>query len=207
MSNEGDGMEYDPELDGIEVGCVLRGEWLVIGKLGEGAFGEVWRVESKEFKHRAMKIVKTKESHNEIWALKKLVKSRYVPTIHAQWQFGNQTTLVMSLGIGDLKHYREANGSGEFKPRTSMIVTWHVLHALQYLHSQGVVHRDMKEDNICIKYRPSDRIAPILLIDYGHSEDISKAREVKEEDRTLRSSCYSSPHMTEGKQSTKGCDL
>ncbi|CAL2034039.1 unnamed protein product [Caenorhabditis brenneri] len=104
-------------------------------------------------------------------------------------------------------YVQEANGSGEFKPRTVLIVTWHVLHALQYLHSQGVVHRDLKEDNVCIKYRPSDRLALILLIDYGHSEDISKAREVKEEDRTLGSFCYCSPHMQEGKQSTKGCDL
>ncbi|CAL2034038.1 unnamed protein product [Caenorhabditis brenneri] len=203
MSNEGDGMEYDPELDGIEVGRVFRGEWLVIGKLGEGAFGEVWRVESKEFKHRAMKIVKTKESHNEIWALKKLVKSRYVPTIHAQWQFGNQTALVITLAAGDLTTLRNNIPEDQkiFSKETSMTICYH-----EFIHGKDVLHRDIKEPNVCVKLDASLQPLPILLLDYGVSESTKEREPVKLEE-TLGSSECCSPLMATGACATKSCDL
>lgn len=56
---------------------------------------------------------------------------------------------------GDLDNYINSHSPFKLKERLAMGVLRQVIEGLHYLHSKSVVHRDIKPDNIFLRYRGS----------------------------------------------------
>jgi len=82
--------------------------------------------------------------------------------IHAVEQHGELVFFVMGFVDGETLRERVAR-SGPLPPRLAMKVLQEVAWALGYAHQRGVIHRDIKPDNIMIE-RAGDRA---LVTDFG----------------------------------------
>ncbi|OHS99341.1 hypothetical protein TRFO_34250 [Tritrichomonas foetus] len=77
---------------------------------------------------------------------------------------GEESLVLEFLSNGDLNHYMESNSDDNYtlrlSPTQKTIILIRTLYAIDFLHSRGFIHRDIKGENIVI-----DRNGNSLLID------------------------------------------
>lgn len=65
---------------------------------------------------------------------------------------------------GDLFSYIAANGN-KLEDLTARMIAWQLLQAVDYLHDLGIVHRDIKTENVLIAQ--TDLGGRVILTDFG----------------------------------------
>lgn len=129
-----------------------------IGKtLGHGASGKVYCVTHKQTGQKfACKVVKKNSSMNDAQSMSteieimKRIRHRHIVSMYELYETPKCLWIILELvDGGDLHHflantlhYNEVMAARQFKQ---------VLQGLHYLHSLGVVHRDLKLDNILLQ--------------------------------------------------------
>lgn len=78
-----------------------------------------------------------------------------------------------SLG-GDLMSFIERKGLNAILDSDACFIIYQILKAIEYLHGRGIVHRDIKPDNILMSRK--DATARIILTDFGQSFDLGRSR-------------------------------
>jgi calcium-dependent protein kinase len=141
--------------------------------LGSGASGEVYLVTHKKAGEKyACKIIKKDGNMNDAESMAteieimKRVRHQHVVTLYEIFESASCMWLILELvDGGDLNYF-----IGEHKHYSEKVVSHHfrqILSGLHYLHSQGVVHRDIKLDNILIK--GDHEYGEVKLADFGLS--------------------------------------
>lgn len=74
---------------------------------------------------------------------------------------------------GDLFSYVEAH-SGYLEDLQSRSIAWQLMKAVDYLHSKGIVHRDIKTENVLILQ--SDFGGRVVLTDFGFASQAESGR-------------------------------
>jgi calcium/calmodulin-dependent protein kinase I len=145
-----------------------------IGKvLGHGASGKVYQVTHKVTGQSfACKVVKKNSSMNDAQSMSteieimKRIRHRNIVSMYELYETPKCLWIILELvDGGDLHHYlahtvhyNEVMASKQFKQ---------VLAGLHYLHSLGVVHRDLKLDNILLHGAGAN--ADLKIADFGLS--------------------------------------
>lgn len=125
--------------------------------LGEGTVGTVKRATSKDKKEEfAVKIVRTRDMElllnlkNEFVNLKRLDHANIVKVYELHYDpKTSRVYIVMELVKGRemLEHLQEL---GAYSEKEACHIFTQILNAIEYLHSQGITHRDLKPNNILI---------------------------------------------------------
>lgn len=151
------------------------GPYQLVEKLGEGAAGAVYRaghdILEREY---AIKVVHHQLTANEIFRQRFYRESR----LAARLKHPNIVDIITADNDGDyyylVMEYVEGP-SLEKKVRQQPLPTWQavcyvkqVLAGLEYVHEQGILHRDVKADNVLI----SDDGTP-KLVDFGLVLDVN----------------------------------
>ena len=149
----------------------------IIGKtLGKGAYAIVKLVTNKETKiDYAMKIYKKNEIkervrkrcvNNEIEILKKIQHKniiKLIEVIELKDYILIVQELFMGISLGKYhKKYWKTEDLTKKKEKTYKIILTQIFSAMNYLHSNGIAHLDIKLDNILI----NDKL-DIKIIDFG----------------------------------------
>ncbi|MEO8055060.1 MAG: protein kinase [Acidobacteriota bacterium] len=187
---------------GREVARLLEGRYEVLGLLGRGGFAAVYQVRNLRL-HRleALKVVAGSHEENSEFIRRFEQESRVAaslehPNILKVYDFGHDGgTLWYSMPFVDGPTLTaELVRRGTFEEAAAARIVVPLLDALEYSHGRGVIHRDIKPDNILLDKR--DR--PYLM-DFG----IAKTDDSLVKTQTgfvLGSPAYISPEQLRGER-------
>ena len=171
------------------IGTVLRDRYKILEQFGSGGFSDVYLTEDINISRKCIvkrlkpKITDPKELEDflpkaremfekEAEQLQKLGdSSSQIPTLYDFFQEGADFYLVMEYIEGhDLR--QEIVEGVNMAEKTVLQLLKDVLEALKTVHEKGIVHRDVKPDNI--RRRDSDN--KIVLIDFGAIKEVASQR-------------------------------
>jgi serine/threonine protein kinase len=143
--------------------------------IGHGSFGTVYLAKySPTGEYYAVKELDKKESSlyrvlNEIEVLE-YVDYPFVSKMHCHFETTQNYLLVMDyIEGGELAHYLEREGS--FNEDTTRFYAAEILLGIKYLHTRGVLYRDLKTQNVLL-----DSEGHAILIDFGLSKVLGDSK-------------------------------
>ena len=165
----------------------LRSKYLVGRLLGEGASASVKEVFTRDgHERRAIKIIaKEGEQYSESEDLMrevdvlKGIKHPCIAEIVEVVETEKNVSIIMEYAAGgDLfEQVSEDNDSGKLVERNAKIQFYQIAHAIAFLHSKNICHRDLKLENILLaKSGPTSRIK---VTDFGLSKKWSSTSLLK----------------------------
>uniref|UniRef100_A0A8C1W2K5 non-specific serine/threonine protein kinase n=1 Tax=Cyprinus carpio TaxID=7962 RepID=A0A8C1W2K5_CYPCA len=149
--------------------------WEIIGELGDGAFGKVYKAQNKETGAlAAAKVIETKSEEEledymvEIDILASC-NHQYIVKLLDAFFYDNKLSIMIEFcpgGAVDATMLELDRGLEEPQIR---VICKQILEALQYLHSMKIIHRDLKAGNILLTLD-----GDIKLADFGVSAKNTK---------------------------------
>lgn len=159
------------------IGQLLAGHYKVLEVLGEGGFGQTYIVEDIHLPGHPQCVLKhlkptstdpqvlgtsRKLFQREAESLQQLGNHDQIPRLLAYFEQNQEFYLVQELIKGRTLSHELTNGQKWTEGQVITMLT-EILNILQVVHSHGVIHRDIKPDNII--RRNSDK--KLVLIDFG----------------------------------------
>ncbi|AKG22037.1 protein kinase domain-containing protein [Calothrix sp. 336/3] len=159
------------------IGQLLAGHYKVLEVLGEGGFGQTYIVEDIHLPGKpkcVLKYLKTTSTEPEVLetarrlfqkeaeTLQQLGNHDQIPRLYAYFEEKQQFYLVQEFIDGHTLT-KELLPGHCWTEKQVVDMLLEVLNILEFVHHQGVIHRDIKPDNLI--RRASDR--KLVLIDFG----------------------------------------
>ncbi len=188
-----------PELD---VGIPRRlGSYELLREIGRGGMGRVFQARHVDLRSDcAVKVLQlgpdriahaAERFRREASVLARLGKHPHLVTVH---DFGQQGTIsYYAMERVEGRSLREVLGEGELPARASVRMIGKVARALDFAHRRGLVHRDMKPENILVDAESEPRVT-----DFGLVRDSNASMHLTRTGQMLGTPRYMSPEQAEG---------
>ena len=181
----------------------------VLGQIGEGAFGYVFYARGPQNRVCAIKSFKSNPKDppvipaptiREVYLLTELSHENVINLLHVQVNHAEQAlSLVFDYAEYDLDRIiRHHKGRGRNIPaRMVKSITWQMLHGLRYLHANGVMHRDLKPQNILIMGDGVEQ-GVVKIADFGLARDVRYPARPLSENGPVVTLWYRAPELLLG---------
>jgi len=193
----------------LDSGAVFAGRYQVIEELGRGGMGRVYRVLDKKLGEEvALKLIKPEVASDE-----KTIQ-RFRNELRTARKIGHpNVTRMYDLGEDEGTHYitmEYVRGedlksfirrSGRLTVDKAITIAGQVCEGLAEAHRQGVVHRDLKPQNVMI-----DRDGNARIMDFGIARSLTGKR-ITGEGAFIGTPEYMSPEQVEGKDIDQRSDI
>jgi len=200
-----------PGRDVLDVGAVLGETYRIQALIGRGGMGAVWAAEHLRLpgKHVAVKVLLDAAAGGDEM-LQRFRREAEIasrlghPNIVEVLDFNNLPTgqpyIVLEYLQGETLARRLANGRLQLDE--AMAITRQIGSALQAAHRAGVVHRDLKPDNVFLCTPEEDMPTKVKVLDFGISK-IRGSQSLRTQDAILMGTPqYMSPEQATGKNTT-----
>lgn len=157
---------------------LLSNRYQVLNVLGDGGFGKTFLVEDTQMPSNRRCVLKQLKPVHDNPQTNQMVRDRFqreaaileklgeqhdqIPRLHAYFSEADQFYLVEEWVEGDTLSQR-VQKEGPQSEKTVQIIIAELLAVIAHVHSAGIVHRDIKPDNIILR----DRDGKPVLIDFG----------------------------------------
>lgn len=157
---------------------LLNNRYRILKKIGDGGFGTTYLAEDRQMpSHRHCVIKELKPIHNDPQAYQ-LIQERFkreaailedlgqkhdqIPQLYAYCQEQGNFYLIQEYIQGETLSAKVSK-TGNLTEAETREILLQLLTILEYVHAKKIVHRDIKPDNIILRY--SDNLP--VLIDFG----------------------------------------
>ena len=214
---DGSPLSSEPALGDPFVGRVLGGRYRLAERLGQGGMGAVYRaVHTLMDKPLAVKILRAELAtdadavarfHREARSASRLDHDHCIRVTDFGQSEDGLLYLAMELLEGQSLTRRMREG------RVTVAEACRLAHsialALEHAHEAGVVHRDLKPDNVFLARRPRGREV-VKVLDFGLAKlasDSSKSRSITRDGTIFGTPEYMAPEQAQGDPLDKRTDL
>jgi len=190
-------------------GATFASRYEIIEELGKGGMGKVYRVEDKKIKGEiALKLIKPEiasdkkiiERFNNELKMARMISHRNVCRMFDLGEEKGAHYITMEYVRGeDLKSMIRM--SGQLGVGTTINIAKQVCEGLAEAHRLGVVHRDLKPQNIMI-----DKEGNVRIMDFGIARSL-KAKGITGAGVIIGTPEYMSPEQVEGKEAGQRSDI
>src|SRR5580658_4049732 len=201
--------ETNPSEGALRVGSVLGGRYEILQQLGEGGMGAVYKVHDRELERViALKVIRpelaqTPEVLNRFkqeLIIARKVTHKNVSRIYDLAEADGVKFITMEFIEGrSLSSLLQEKGKLEPKQAAGVIVQ--VCLALEAAHAEGVIHRDLKPQNIMLSSH--DRV---VVMDFGIARSV-EIGSVTQTGVVLGTPAYMSPEQAKGEELDARSDL
>ena len=196
------------------IGQVLDGRYRIESVLGEGGMGIVYKaVHTTLRKPLAIKVLRPEVSKNE------QIVMRFKQEAQSASQIGNQHIIDIS-DFGELadgstyfvmeflggKSLTQALEAGKFNTDRTIYVAKQLCRALGAAHEIGIVHRDMKPDNVQLVPRGDDRDF-VKVLDFGIAKVGGSTSKLTQAGQVFGTPHYMSPEQCAGTNVDQRTDI
>ncbi|XP_076030383.1 serine/threonine-protein kinase chk-1-like [Oratosquilla oratoria] len=176
--------------------------WIDLRELGQGSFGLVTlvkEIDSGRLAARKSVDSNNKNDRNEILIHESLRHRNIIELMFVEVLDSSINIYLEYASEGDLGDHIGPNGMGEF---TALFFFVQLVEGVEYLHSQGIAHRDLKPDNLLVT---EDRV--LKIADFG----LSASFIVNDEEIFLNRKCgtphYRAPEVCSGRYRGQPADV
>ncbi|XP_055069679.2 myosin light chain kinase, smooth muscle [Misgurnus anguillicaudatus] len=179
-----DDEEKEPEYRDVEIkkDCSVKDFYDIEDRLGTGKFGQVFKLVEKSTKKvwagKFIKAFSQKEKENvkqEIGIMNSLHHPKLVQCVDA-FQGKSDMVMVLEMISGGELFERIVDEDFELTEREVIKYMLQIIDGVQFIHKQGIVHLDLKPENImCINKTGSK----IKLIDFGLARRLEDSGSLK----------------------------
>ncbi|MDF2709155.1 MAG: hypothetical protein K0R62_4807 [Nonomuraea muscovyensis] len=193
----------------VAQGTTLAGRYRLDTRIGAGGMGEVWRGEDIVLARTvAVKVLLPGRMDDPGFVARFQAEARAMATInHAgvvdvydYGVSGDTVYLVMKFVDGEPLD-RLLTRLGRIPPRAAMELIAQAAAALQAVHEQGIVHRDVKPGNLMVQ-----RDGTLVLTDFGIARS-DLANRLTDAGMVLGTAAYCAPEQAEGAPVTPAVDI
>jgi serine/threonine protein kinase/tetratricopeptide (TPR) repeat protein len=193
----------------LEPGHVLGGRYEILGLLGQGGMGAVYKARDREVEREvALKVIRPElAGHPEVMARFKqeLILARQVThkNVVRIFDLGEaEGAKFISMEYIDGRDLRSVLGErGKLPPEEAVGIIEQICQGLDAAHSEGVIHRDLKPQNIIL-----DKHGRVAVMDFG----IARSQELRGLTQTgdlVGTPEYMSPEQAKGEEIDSRSDL
>jgi hypothetical protein len=202
----------------IEIGPGAElGSWRLVEVLGEGAMGKVWRGEhTKLGRAAAIKVLNAEYCARPDVVQRFFREARVVNDIDHEnivevtdfVEVPGLAYLVMELLEGaSLRELMKAKGRKRLPLGRALAILAQVCDALEAAHQKGVVHRDLKPDNVFVVNRRGADFAKVLDFGVAKLRDVEEGVVATHTGVVLGTPLYMSPEQAVGRGVDRATDI
>jgi len=177
------------------------GAYEVLDVLGSGGMGRVYRARNVTLDRIvALKTLAPQFSADSGFVQRFLKEARSAarlnhPNIVQIYDFGcEEGTYFLAMEYVDGPSLRALLGKARFNERDAVLLVRHAVAALGVAHAQGIVHRDIKPDNLMLTAR-RDRLK---IVDLGIAKRIDEDQSLTQTGQAVGTPQYISPEQIRG---------
>ena len=193
------------------IGEVLSGKYRIIEKIGSGGMADVYKAQQLVSPHRtvAVKVLKT-EFQNDAAFLRRFEQEAQAvlvlshENIVRSYDVGTQGDIpyIVLEYVEGCTLKERIRSQGRMLPRSAINLGAQVLEALSHAHEKGIIHRDVKPQNIIVNPRGRAKLA-----DFGIARNAESTTVTFTGANVLGSVHYLSPEQAKGRQVTVESDI
>ena len=193
---------------GDSIPSLFAGRYRILRPLGSGASKEVYLAHDERLDRQVALALLTRGAgaervRREMQVTGRLGEHPHVVTVHDAGEHEGLTYLVLrAVEGGSLAARVAAAPAGRLPLEEVLRIGREVADALAHAHAHGVVHRDVKPDNVWL-----DGAARAVLGDFGVALDSGNAARLTVDRTVIGTLAYLSPEQARGDPATPASDL